>query len=571
MGFDIEGAKKAGFTDEQIFSELATSTKYDVESARKAGYKDTDIMAEMARGKPITDQPKSIGDFVLNKLPESASNVAKGLYNVVRHPIDTATGMRDFVAGAGAEVRKGLGLEENPYLTDEDRKKAEATFAPTKEMIEKSIKEPAGIPGRVADYLYEKPVEAGLWASGGLGIAAKGAEVAGLGRVGAGLRTASEVINPITEAARGIEKAAPIAKKVGGRVFKEVEGVYTGKGKGAIEEAIAGSPAFKNALRGNVTGEEVVEHARDALQTIKDKRSADYQGKLQEISQNQQPIDLTPIIDEFMAQMDRYGVKVSKDAQTGKLNVDMSRVSIGDKAKPLLREVIKRIGTYGDQAGDTTAIGLDKLHRYISDSYMETSQARGFVASMDKAVKDTITRAVPEYGEMTKGYAEASNFIKDVESVLSLRKQGISGRMTADNVLRKLTSAMRENFEMRRDILDTLGREAGQNLSGEVAGYAMNQWVPGGLMGKLSLSAAAYSGYTHYLNLMNPKMWPILAASSPKIMGEFLMAYGKAAERTEIVRDVAAQVAKQIAQPGMVNPAFIAGQASGRRKEFGEQ
>jgi len=91
----------------------------------------------------------------------------------------------------------------------------------------------------------------------------------------------------------------------------------------------------------------------------------------------------------------------------------------------------------------------------------------------------------------------------------------------------------------------------------------MNQWAPGGLMGKLSVGAAAYTGYSHYLTLLNPKLWPVLAASSPKIMGEFLMAYGKTVEHTKLVRDVAAEVAKTVTRPAIINPAFIAGQAAG--------
>src|SRR4030042_1517691 len=38
----------------------------------------------------------------------------------------------------------------------------------------------------------------------------------------------------------------------------------------------------------------------------------------------------------------------------------------------------------------------------------------------------------------------------------------------------------------------------------------------------------SFGGGVYFLKYLNPKMWPILAASSPRVVGEFLNAYGKA-------------------------------------------
>jgi hypothetical protein len=120
---------------------------------------------------------------------------------------------------------------------------------------------------------------------------------------------------------------------------------------------------------------------------------------------------------------------------------------------------------------------------------------------------------------MTKSYAEATQLIKDLESGLMLKKSGLSGRVTADNTLRRLMSALRDNFEMRGDLLKSLGTQD-VNLLDQVAGYTMKDWLPSGLMG--SGPGLIGQGFM----MLNPKLWPIVAAASPKISTKFLQVYG---------------------------------------------
>lgn len=51
--FDVEGAKKAGYTDAQIAEHLGKANSFDVQGARKAGYGDADIIAKLS-GVPST-------------------------------------------------------------------------------------------------------------------------------------------------------------------------------------------------------------------------------------------------------------------------------------------------------------------------------------------------------------------------------------------------------------------------------------------------------------------------------------------------------------------------------------
>lgn len=60
--FDVQGARKAGYSDEEIAQELSSTKNFDYAGAKKAGYSDTEIVNELA-GVSVTQQ-------VENKLPE---------------------------------------------------------------------------------------------------------------------------------------------------------------------------------------------------------------------------------------------------------------------------------------------------------------------------------------------------------------------------------------------------------------------------------------------------------------------------------------------------------------------
>jgi len=48
MAFDIEGARKAGYSDAEIASALASKHRFDIDAAKKAGYADSEIIAKLA-------------------------------------------------------------------------------------------------------------------------------------------------------------------------------------------------------------------------------------------------------------------------------------------------------------------------------------------------------------------------------------------------------------------------------------------------------------------------------------------------------------------------------------------
>ena len=314
-------------------------------------------------------------------------------------------------------------------------------------------------------------------------------------------------------------KALAKGLEVGGKFGKQAIGKLTGAGTGAAEEAFKGGEAFTDAMRGKTKPEEIVANAKEALSAIKDKRAAAYQEQLAKI-QGGKEIDITPIQMKMADMMKRFGVRVEAD---GSLN--MTRTSLGKAGNKDVEDVVQTIRGWGQQEGDKTAVGLDTLKRQLDDFYSDSSNARGFVAALRNEVKNTLVKDVPQYATMTKNYAEATQLIKDIESGLMLRKQGMTGRITADQTLRRLMSAMQDNFVLRRELLEVLGEQGGKDLAGEVGGVSMSQYLPRGLAG----IPASMAGVAAYLQYINPKFVPLIAASSPRLAGEFLRMLGKGA------------------------------------------
>lgn len=351
----------------------------------------------------------------------------------------------------------------------------------------------------------------------------------------------------------GGQAAAPalsLLAKGAGKVIKPVLGKLSGVGENAVNEAIQSgvkgtrsinpmksTTEFDKALRGNTSGEEIVSNARTALNGLKEQRATAYQTKLTEVEKNIQPIDLRPLKLDTIDLMSKYNVKV----KNGK--IDTSRIAMGKTGRNDISDIIETVSSWGSKPGDNTPLGLDTLKRQLDDFYSDSSQARQFVTVLRNKVKDTITTAVPEYAEMTKGYAEATKLIKDVESGLMMKKQGLSGRITADQTLRRLTSAMKDNFELRKDLVDILGAKGNEDLSGQIAGYTMNTAIPRGLAG----TGPALAGQAAYAHFVNPSFWPVLAASSPRVQGEFLRLFGKGLAEGKRLAPMAGAAARQTA------------------------
>lgn len=113
MAFDIEGARREGYSDREIADHLAKGRKFDIEGARKEGYSDGDIIGHLSKSRPAP-QPKAAEkpnifrravDQV--KAPfEAAMSLGSGM---VAQPLSGIAGLAmEALGGSGADTVRGV-------------------------------------------------------------------------------------------------------------------------------------------------------------------------------------------------------------------------------------------------------------------------------------------------------------------------------------------------------------------------------------------------------------------------------------------------------------------------------
>ena len=480
MPFDIEGAKKAGYSDKEIADYLGKSSEFDLEGARKSGYKDNEIISHLSgyaqQGPPIPDPT----------VPTDKLGYAMQKTEPVGRPLLEAGGL---VVGSVAGT-------------------------------------PAGVPGqaaggalgyaygkKTADLIYGEPQD--LKES----FIQTGKDI----RTGATLEMGGQIL--------GV--TVPFLFKQTGKFAQAIHGRLTGLGKEATADAIkAGKQAglvpwknysdFDKALRGKITGDEVVANAQNALQGLKDMRSSVYRQQLEKIKLNTNQISevrrgLAKTVKRLISK-DKFNIKTVPDEKG--VSFDFSESTLV-KNQDVLNKALKDITDWKDYS----AAGLDTLKKRMStyvDQVKRGTPQQAFLVKIQNAVDSQLKQHVVGYGKMTKGYAEATKLIKDIEAGLMMRKQSMTGRIVADQTLRRLLSSTKDNFALRRDLVSILSRQ-GEDIPGQISGYAMRSTVPVGLAG----TGPALIGNAALAQFVSPAFWPVLASSSPRLSAEFLRMFGK--------------------------------------------
>lgn len=73
MSFDVEGARKAGYTDAEIADHLSQSSGFDLKGARGSGYSDSEVIAHLATGSAM----KAPKPTVLERLKEAVTGAQR--------------------------------------------------------------------------------------------------------------------------------------------------------------------------------------------------------------------------------------------------------------------------------------------------------------------------------------------------------------------------------------------------------------------------------------------------------------------------------------------------------------
>lgn len=112
MAFDVEGARKAGYTDAEIAEHLAQTSGFDLAGAKKSGYTDPEVIAHLAKGSDLAP-PKPT---VLERVKEAITGSQRRSEQTDALP-DWAS-MPELNSFSLASAKTGLGtLLSNPQET----------------------------------------------------------------------------------------------------------------------------------------------------------------------------------------------------------------------------------------------------------------------------------------------------------------------------------------------------------------------------------------------------------------------------------------------------------------------
>lgn len=470
-----------------------------------------------------TDSVGMAGLKALGNVPSSIGHMAQGLLNTVAHPIDFSNGLLNTLSGG---VETGLNKVFGKNVSDKQTQTFESVLGALKDryggldnLQRTATNDPAGFG---ADVLT-------LMEGGTTGFDA----LTG-GNTNATLNSTLEsVAHPIAE---GIKKVASAPLRLAG----EVKGIDTGAGYGNIKEGLnataqggKASEAFNNALGGNTNPEDLVDKAKDALNEVVNNRRISYQNGLQQIAGNTTQLDLSPVQEEVQNQLQKFNITQTPE---GGLDFSRSKFALDTSAQNDITKLTGYVNSYGNKAGDLSAVGIDNLKQIVGSYWSPNSDYRAFVQGIKNSIWNPsentgVLSQIPGYQGTMADYSEATDQIKDIQKGLSL-----GDKASVDTAFKKLISSMRQNNDFRRMLVQDLDSATGGTLLPSIAGQQLSPWLPRGLAGIAEgvggLGAA----------VMNPSIiLPLIGAAittSPQIVGRFIQALGLGVRASNAVMSV---------------------------------
>ena len=522
----IGEAEERGYGPEQIVGALSKSKNYPdvankITAASKRGY-DFGAILQSIKDSPVSyaDVPWSqVGKEAVQNIPGSAKEYGAAMIEPLKHPIETAKALGNVGMGLVEKLIPGVQEEEQYW-----------------DGIAQLYVERYGSIDGLKKAIATKPVEvmgdlsAVVGGAGGaarvIGTVGKIQKVTDLGRV---LQQTSHIMEPVGAAMKATGAVAKPIGKIGARTTAELLGITTGTGYGSIKEGFAAAreggkrwDAYKTAMREGGTGVDILTDAKSALEKLKLNRSKGYEQKLAQVAGNNNALDVSSLFKKMDSMMGSYGIKRLDD---GTLDFSQSNIRIEERAN--IVKLIDEIDAIKKPvAGNRTAVVLDRKKQVIDGFYTESSNTSAFTASLRSELRDILAKNVPGYDDLTKDYAKLSDDIREINRTLSIKS---GNKMNTDTAIRKLTTALKENNEYRASVVQSLEEVGGKELLAQIAGLAASPYLPRGAMGKIIGGIQFAGGMASGMEL---GYFGILAAGSPRLVGEFISVLGKASRES---------------------------------------
>lgn len=315
----------------------------------------------------------------------------------------------------------------------------------------------------------------------------------------------------------GGEFVKPLVK-AGGNLVSEVIGNLSGVGsqayKTAYNSAIQGGEKLKalaDNLRKKVPVDQVVDDALLGLNNMGKTLQNNYRSGMVDIKNDKSILEFTGI-DKSLNDATNLGV--FKGKITNQELVD----EVG-KIKKIVDNWKKE-----NPAEFHTPEGMDQLKQIIGTELekipFEQKTLRKAVGGIYSSVRDEVKKQAPVYDTIMKDYSQGLDYASELKRTLSL-----GDKSTSDQALRKLQSVMRNNvntnYGNRVNYAEMLEQASGKPIMSQLAGQSLNSITPRGLQ---QLSASGLTAASLY----NPLFAPLVAMSSPRLMGEATILAGKA-------------------------------------------
>lgn len=292
----------------------------------------------------------------------------------------------------------------------------------------------------------------------------------------------------------------------GGKIGAEALGKTTGAGQFSIKEVFENPNVIKFAREAGADSEnllrETANQAKSALLSMRLQRSKAYQSRLSKLKME------TPLR------------SVLSDAKT-KVKQLKDSIDTIVEGENVVNRAIKDVRGWKD----TSALGMDKLKQRLG-SYSEqlTAQGKGkakhVVDELKITVKKGLEKNVKGYNEMTAAYQEATTLIDDITRSLSLGKKN-----QVETAVRKFAQSIRRDDDTRREFLQVLSEQQGNDLLAQIAGAMLGRATPRGLSGLVVSGGAGITALASPQAVIS--LLPVVLATSPRLMGELINILGR--------------------------------------------
>lgn len=344
----------------------------------------------------------------------------------------------------------------------------------------------------------------------------------------------------------GVALAGKLARGAGNVLSDLVGGIGTHTGGESIRQAAkAGAKggetgkAFVENMRGNAEMTDVLAKAKAGLSAMHAAKSAEYRAGMAGVSS-----------DKTVLAFDGVDDAIKKAAGTTSFKGQV-KSEAAEKVRQKIAAVVDDWKSL-DPAEYHTPEGLDALKQRVGSILesvpMEERTAMMVGRDIYKAIGSEITKQAPTYAKVMRDYSKASDDIFEIERALSIGKKS-----SADSAMRKLQSTLRNNvntnYGNRLSLIQTLEDQGGQEIMPALAGQSLSSWTPRGL----GSAVAGGAGAAGYMSGTMGAALPIMAAQSPRLVGETAYKLGQASRPVNRLAELMAPTAYRAA-PVVIAP-----------------